>query len=93
MCLIHTSDHWSAGLQHPLSTQEHSRSAMVLNHVIAWLVLTVLSLWEFRCVLGNGQAFLLILKPQPLSNHEYTFIYKKRKQAKLHLTDGSVLKD
>lgn len=26
MCLIHTSDHWSAGLQHPLSTQEHSRS-------------------------------------------------------------------
>lgn len=58
---------------------------MVLNPIIAWLVFTVLSLWEFRCVLGNGQAFLLILKPQPQSNHECTFIYKKGKQAKLHL--------
>lgn len=64
---------------------------MVLNHIIAWLVFTVLSLWEFRCVLGNGQAFLLILKPQPQSSHECTFIYKKGKQAKLHLTDGSLL--
>lgn len=55
------------------------------------LVSTVLSLWEFICVLGNGQAFPLILKPQTQSNHECTFIYKKEKQAKLHLTDGSVL--